>query len=142
MTIFVVDDRRDCRLPLARLLKSHGYDPVCLANGREALAALESRPPALILLDISMPVMDGLTFLSVLRADGRWDSLPVIVISGERSEVPLNRARELGANEVLAKSQFSAKQLLASIRRHLAVRGQDMPSAEGGSETETEARSE
>ena len=128
LTIFVVDDSGDCRRPLARLLESEGYEAVCLSNGREALIALEESSeessPALILLDISMPVMDGLTFLSILRGDHRWESMPVIVLSGE-SEGPLERARELGAHDVLVKSAFSAGHLLASIRRHLATPGQD-----------------
>jgi adenylate cyclase len=121
LTIFVVDDRRECRRPLARLLRSQEYNPVSLCNGEEAFAALPESIPDLILLDISMPVMDGLTFLSLLRRDERWKSLPVIVLSGEESDVPLNRARELGANDVLMKSAITAKQLLASIGRHLAV---------------------
>jgi chemosensory pili system protein ChpA (sensor histidine kinase/response regulator) len=135
LTIFVVDDRGDCRRPLARLLKSKGYEPVCLSNGGEALTALGESSPALILLDISMPVMDGLTFLSLLRGDRRWKSVPVIVLSGESSDGPLKWARELGANDVLVKSAFSASHLFDSIRRHLAAPDQEVSSHKDTPET-------
>ena len=121
MTILIVDDTAGCRNVVARLLKQGGFDSTCSCNGSEALAALESTVPALILLDLAMPVMDGLTFLAILRGDTRWSHLPVIVISGESEDGPMKRATELGATEVLAKGKFTASQLLASIGRHIPV---------------------
>ena len=118
-TIFIVDDTAGCRSVVARLLKHGGYNSLCSCNGSEALIALESTSPDLILLDLAMPVMDGLTFLSILRGDTRWSHLPVIVISGELEDGPMKRATELGATEVLAKGKFTASQLLASISRHI-----------------------
>jgi CheY-like chemotaxis protein len=116
-----VDDTAGCRNVVARLLKQGGFDSTCSCNGSEALAALESRVPALILLDLAMPVMDGLTFLSILRGDIRWSHLPVIVITGESEDGPMKRATELGATEVLSKGKLTAHQLLASISRHVAA---------------------
>lgn len=121
LTILIVDDTAGCRNVVARLLKHGGFDSTCSCNGSEALAALESMVPALILLDLAMPVMDGLTFLSILRGDTRWSHLPVIVISGESEDGPMKRATELGATEVLSKGKFTAHQLLASISRHVAA---------------------
>ena len=121
LTILIVDDTAGCRNVVARLLKHGGFDAICSCNGSEALAALESRVPALILLDLAMPVMDGLTFLSILRGDIRWSHLPVIVITGESEDGPMKRATELGATEVLSKGKLTAHQLLASISRHVAA---------------------
>ena len=88
-------------------------------DGLEALKALGSVTPSLILLDLSMPVMDGIQFLKTLHGDPKWAGLPVIVVSGEGSGSPLREAEELGAKEVLVKSKFSPEQLFASIRRHI-----------------------
>src|SRR4029078_5605408 len=101
-----------------------GYHSFCSCNGSEALVALESTVPALILLDLAMPVMDGLTFLAIVRSDTRWAHLPVIVISGESEDGPMRRATALGATEVLAKGGFTANQLLNSVTRHVPAGGE------------------
>jgi CheY-like chemotaxis protein len=119
-TIFVVDDTESCRKPMARLLRMAGYDVLCACNGLEALAALETVRPALILLDLAMPVMDGLTFLGALRDDPRWVALPVIVVSGETPDGPLKQAGICGADEVMAKGGFRTDELFACIRRHIS----------------------
>jgi CheY-like chemotaxis protein len=115
----IVDDTEGCRNGVARLLKHGGYDSLCSCNGSDALHALESTSPSLILLDLAMPVMDGLTFLTIVRSDTRWANLPVIVISGESEDGPMRQATELGATEVLSKGKFTAHQLLSSISRHV-----------------------
>jgi CheY-like chemotaxis protein len=70
-TILVVDDDSDAREALGELLKQRGYSVVCAENGLAALDEIRTRrvPPALILLDLSMPVMDGRTFLRRARED-------------------------------------------------------------------------
>ena len=118
-TDFVVDDAENCTRVLARLLRSRGYHVVCAANGLEALEALESEIPALVLLDLSMPVMDGVGFLKAIHSEPRWATLPVIIVSGEDRGSSLRAADELAGREVLVKSKFSAEQLFASIRRHV-----------------------
>ena len=118
-TILVVDDLPSCRRPVARLLKKNGFKPLCAADGAEALAMLDSVRPAVILLDLDMPGMDGITFLERLQDDAGRAAVPVIVISGQSSRSPLERARELGARDVLVKAHFGPGELLASIRRCL-----------------------
>jgi CheY-like chemotaxis protein len=110
---------------MTRLLKHSGYNSFCACNGSEALLALESTTPDLILLDLAMPEMDGLTFLAILRGDSRWAHLPVIVVSGELEDGPMKRATELGATEVLSKGKFTAHRLLAAIRRSVPAEPMD-----------------
>ena len=118
LKILVVDDSECCRKPMARLMRSEGYEASCACNGLEALESLDAAEPALILLDLAMPVMDGVTFLTHLHDHPRWKSLPVIVVSGESSG-PTDKARELGAKEVFVKTKFSTDDLCASIRLYL-----------------------
>ena len=74
--ILLVDDEAWFRIPAALMLRNGGYHVDCAANGDQALKLLESIQPDLILLDLMMPGMSGLTFLSRLRADERFAALP------------------------------------------------------------------
>jgi CheY-like chemotaxis protein len=95
-TVLVVDDEAVVRDALAGLLKGQGYRVATAANGVEALAYLrEQEPPALILMELDMPVMGGVELRSRMRDDPTWDSIPVIVISAR--EAPPEVRAELKA---------------------------------------------
>ena len=111
--ILLVDDDPALRDTLAELLAHRGYEVACAGDGREALAELDAHPaPCLILLDLSMPVMDGRTFLEVKRRDPRLAPIPTIVLSAS-----LGRGvDDLAAAAALAKP-FDLDRLIATIRR-------------------------
>jgi DNA-binding response OmpR family regulator len=117
-TILVVDDDPAARKPLARLLKMEGYEVVCAENAVMAMAAAMGRRPDLILLDVALPPMDGLTFLFLLREKPYGKDIAVIVISGQEDENTQRRARDLGVDEYLIKSKFKTRELLDLERRH------------------------
>ena len=78
--ILIVEDNADTRDVLKRILVMQGYQVIGTRNGLDALTYLESGAmPAAIILDIAMPIMDGITFSQKLRADARWTHVPVIV---------------------------------------------------------------
>jgi CheY-like chemotaxis protein len=80
--VLVVDDDPDLREAIQRALEIEGYQVSLAANGREAWESLRcAPPPALILLDLMMPVMSGVEFLANLRADDRLRTLPVILMT-------------------------------------------------------------
>ena len=118
-TILVVDDHDETRKPLVRLLQLEGYNAIGAANAFEALAASNRGPLDLILLDVMIPPMDGLTFLMRLREDAAARETPVIVVSGLSDPQTTARAKELGVREHLVKTQFSTRELLESVRRHV-----------------------
>ena len=128
-TILVVDDHAETRKPLLKLLQLEGYQAVGAATAYEALAETNKANPDLILLDVMIPPMDGLTFLMRLREDVRSREVPVIVVSGLSDPQTAARAKELGVKEHLVKTQFSPQQLLEAIRRHIRT---SPPAAEGG----------
>ena len=68
-TILIIDDELDCRRPLATLLKCEGYEVHEACDGQEGLDALRRRSYDLVLLDLAMPVMDGVQMLTAMRAD-------------------------------------------------------------------------
>lgn len=87
--ILVVDDDDDIRESLAWLLEDEGYRVDSAANGRDALALLARIPlPSVALVDLRMPVMDGVELIEKLRADPRYAALPVIVFSAASTVAP------------------------------------------------------
>lgn len=79
--ILVADDSESFRQLEARLLAMRGYEPIHAADGAAALKAAITEKPALILLDIQMPVMDGVQVLAALRQREETSNIPVIVVT-------------------------------------------------------------
>ena len=117
-TILVVDDDPGARKPMARLLKMEGHEVVCAENAVMAMATALGKRPDLILLDVAIPPMDGLTFLFLLRERPFGKDVPVIVISGRDDAKTMHRARELGVVEYLVKSQYKTSERLELGRRY------------------------
>jgi CheY-like chemotaxis protein len=118
-TILVVDDMPIVRDPIAASLRHGGYETICASNGVEALKAVGREPPALIVLDMSMPIMDGIAFLRVLRADKRYTTLPVILLTAFNEKELVVEAAKLGVKDYILKSKFSLSDLLARVKKHL-----------------------
>ena len=96
--IMVVEDDPESRTLLRALLWTEGIEVWEARNGQEGLDLLPHARPALIILDLLMPVMDGHQFLHRIRADRRFEAIPVIVLTGQAPEGELFRSlRELGA---------------------------------------------
>jgi len=114
----VVDDEDRVRTFLGRSLVSQGHSVVPAADGREALGLLAENDVDLVLLDLVMPVMNGLQCLSELQE--RQTSPPVIVLSGVSDVAARVQALDRGAVDFVGKP-FHMSELIARTRRHLAV---------------------
>src|SRR2546421_1566675 len=97
----VVDDSRAIRLILAGTLSELGYEVCQAANGKEALVAVEREQGAisLILVDWNMPEMNGLELVQRLRADARYASVSLMMVTTEAEMNQMAKALEAGANE-------------------------------------------
>jgi DNA-binding response OmpR family regulator len=123
--IMVIDDTALARESVAKLLEYEGFETLKAANGREGWAMMYNDTPDLILLDLMMPAMDGITFLRMLRRSPLWKDLPVIVLTGASDDQKLvSRAWELGIRELVPKASFGFDDLLAQVRKHLRPREQ------------------
>lgn len=80
--ILVVDDEQDIRTYLSTLLRDQGYETLMAKDGEEAWKQMESSPPDLITLDISMPEKSGIKFYREMKADDRWKRIPIIIVTG------------------------------------------------------------
>lgn len=121
-TVLVVEDTAIAREPLVKLLQYEGYNAIGVTNGQEALDALPAHRPDIILLDILMPIMNGLEFLSTIRTEPRWSdwrNLPVIVLTAVRDDVCERDVRNLGVQGFILKTGFSLNELLGMVRSQL-----------------------
>src|SRR4051794_16906640 len=118
-TILIVDDDLDSAEIVAKALRRSGHRAMCAPNGREALALLTGALPDLIILDMRMPEMDGLTFLQVLRSYLRWQQLPVIVLTAYAEGPHIQQAVNLDATEVFRKGQLDLNELVAAVEDQL-----------------------
>ncbi len=116
--VLVVDDDPDARARLRTVLERNGWAVQEASNGREALEAVDRTVPVVILLDLTMPVMDGFSFLQVLRERPGGEDIPVIVLSA-RDLSQGDRKRLESADRVLRKGDVDLRALpgqLAEVR--------------------------
>jgi CheY-like chemotaxis protein len=114
VNILVVEDHQDLREMLAVLLESEGFDVQTATNGAEALKRLDEARPALILLDLMMPVMTGDEFRERQLADPRHRDVPVICMSAVHDGRV--RAERIHADEYFQKP-LDFEQLLRAVRQ-------------------------
>ncbi|HCV28470.1 MAG TPA: DNA-binding response regulator [Dehalococcoidia bacterium] len=127
-SVLVVDDDPKLRRLVERQLSAEGFDVLLASNGEEALYQASLSRPSLIVLDISMPVMDGFEALERLR---EFFTDPVIILSATDQEREKVRALDLGADDYLTKP-FGGAELSARIRA--ALRRADRLSGNGSSQ--------
>ena len=118
--ILVADDDESLVKTLTWILKEHGYDVAVCPGGDGLLAKLEEIKPALLLLDIMMPKVDGLQLLERLKQDERYKDLPVLMVSSMPPEDATVKALGLGAADFIAKP-FRVRELLARVEAHIRV---------------------
>ena len=111
-TILVIDDEVQIRRLLEITLTANGYNVAEAANAKDAVVAAATHTPALIILDLGLPDLDGQVVLKQLR---EWYQKPIIVLSARSSEDEIVKALDSGANDYLTKP-FRNGELLARIR--------------------------
>jgi len=120
-TILYVEDNADQRLMIYTLLTSRGFDVEMAPNGVEGLILAKKSRPALILLDLYMPKMDGFGFMEHLKRDPTTEGTPIIVISAWPTGDHRQRARECGALAFVGKP-YDIEGLVKLIKENLPVR--------------------
>ncbi|HEV8692301.1 MAG TPA: ATP-binding protein, partial [Ideonella sp.] len=116
--VLVVDDVPANRLMLCELLQRLGFEADEAADGAQALERVRAAPPDLVLMDMRMPVMDGLEATARLRADASTRALPIVAVSANASQEDRRRCLHQGANAFLAKP-VDREQLIAVLSEQL-----------------------
>lgn len=117
--ILIADDEPLLIELLEFRLSARGYETVVAHDGRDALAKLEDAQPQAVVLDMMMPVYDGLEVLRRMRASEAFAETPVIMLSARRSESDVVGALNLGADDYLIKP-FLPEELLVRLAKLLA----------------------
>ncbi len=113
--VLIVDDDADVRLRLRTVLEKSGWSVQEAANGADALDSVTHSPPHIVLLDLTMPVMDGFSFLHRLRDMPGCSDIPVVVLSA-RDVTAAERLQLQEADRVLKKGESSMRELTAELR--------------------------
>lgn len=116
--ILVVDDNEDTIHILTAILTQGGYAAFAARDGVEALQKIQEEVPALILLDIMMPKLDGFGVLEAMRADPGMSQIPVLIISAKVDSTSRVRSMELGAKDYVVKP-INPDEILLKVKEHL-----------------------
>jgi DNA-binding response OmpR family regulator len=114
--ILIVDDDPTIRSVLEALLEDEGFTPVTAANGQDAIDIVRSHRPALILMDLMMPVMSGVDAVRELKTDSETESIPIIAMSA--GFILRESIDKLLADSIISKP-FDLDALIATIRATL-----------------------
>ena len=125
----MVEDDREIRQGIEIYLRNQGYQVFQAANGQEGLEVIKSRELHLVILDVMMPVMDGITMLMKTRDLGY--EFPVLMLSAKSEEVDKIMGLNMGADDYISKP-FTPLELLARVNSHLRRYSKYMSAVGGG----------
>jgi len=115
--LLVVDDSITTRTLEQSTLEAAGYDVVTAVDGADAWRRLQEEPFALVVSDIEMPRMDGLTLCETIRANKRTQNIPVVLVTALESAAQKKRGLDVGANAYVGKSTFDQQTLVDTVRQ-------------------------
>jgi DNA-binding response OmpR family regulator len=125
--ILLVDDDAAVRSAVSGALAGEGYDVDCLGDAEEALRQALAEPPSLVLLDVTMPRLDGWELCEILRRQSQTREVPVLFLTGRTDVRDRITAMQVGGTDFISKP-FHAKDLRAKVR---ALVGRDTGGAIG-----------
>jgi two-component system chemotaxis response regulator CheY len=115
-SVLIVDDSASIRQVVSLTLKGAGFEVIEACDGQDALNKLSGQRVHLMISDVNMPNMDGLTFLKEVKARPEYKFTPVIMLTTESGEDKKNVGREAGAKAWMVKP-FQPEQMLAAVNK-------------------------
>ena len=125
--VLIIEDDAAMRVLMRRLLEKEGWVVSEAANGKEGLLLVAERAPALILLDLMMPEMDGFEFVNELHKRKPWRSIPVLVITAKDITAEDRQRLNGYVEKILEKDAYGWEELLAEVRNLMASRVGERP---------------
>ncbi len=113
--VLLVDDDPDFRDIASRAIEKEGWQVQTAENGISALALLEHESPAIIFLDLMMPLMDGFEFLTIMQRRKEWEHLPVVIVTSKDLSADERSHLERAAKKVIQKGDHTAEKLLKQL---------------------------
>ncbi len=115
-TVMIVDDSASLRAVVGMALKGAGYDVVEGCDGKDAIGKLDGRKVNLIISDLNMPNMDGLSFLKAVKGMPAYKFTPFIMLTTESQEAKMREGQAAGAKAWVVKP-FKPDQMLAAVAK-------------------------
>ena len=119
--ILVVEDDEAISKALQTKLVNEGYEVIVATDGAEGVELALSEKPDLILLDVILPVMDGITVLDKLRADRWGKTVPVIILSNLGKADAIEESKERGVNHYLVKTDWKLADVIQKVKDELGM---------------------
>ena len=116
--VLIVEDDEDSRFVYGMILEDHGFEVVTATSGDEGLRIARERLPSAVLMDVSIPGLDGWTVTERLKADPATSRIPVIVITAHAFPEDLDRASRVGCDGFLTKP-CEPRRVLEEVCKHL-----------------------
>ena len=122
--ILVVEDDKNARRLMSAVLSRYGYEPICAADGVEALEILDHKHIDLVVLDVMMPRMDGYEFTNALRTSG--NNLPILMVTARETQDDKKRGFIIGADDYMVKPVDEEEMVLriAALLRRAQIAGE------------------
>ncbi len=114
-TILIVEDDKLIREGLARTLKEKGFTTLLAVNGKEGLQVAQENDIDLVVTDVIMPEVDGLTMLAELRKTTKGQTIPAIILTNDEQTDSLNKAMQAGVTAYLSKATLDADTMAEQI---------------------------
>jgi two-component system response regulator BaeR len=121
--VMIVEDEPELAAVVADYARAAGYTPAVFGDGAQALAAIRTEPPSLVVLDLMLPGLDGLLLCRAVRA---FSQVPIVMVTARVEEIDRLLGLELGADDYLCKP-FSPRELIARIKAILRRAGTHAP---------------
>lgn len=121
VTILIIEDEELMVSALKQKLMNANFEVLTARDGKEGLRIAKEYRPDLILLDLILPVMDGVTFLEHLRGSRWGKALPVIVLSNLSTATTLQEVKEKGVSDYLVKTDWTIGEVINKIRKQLNI---------------------
>lgn len=118
-TVLIVEDEQSMQRALKNKLEQAGYAAPVANDGEEALAALRRAKPDLVLLDLIMPRMDGISVLRQMKNDEQLREVPVVILTNLSSGDKVAEAMQLGTFDFLVKANYSLDDVLKKVHDRL-----------------------
>lgn len=116
--VLAVDDNIDTILILSAVLEREGYEVITAKDGLEAVEKTERDLPAIVLLDLMMPKMNGFEVCRAIRGNPKTNHIPILMLTAKTDPFSREQGLALGANEYLTKP-LNPKEILTKVREHL-----------------------
>ena len=114
-TVLLIEDEQNIIEAVSFILSRDGWEVKTHANGQNAMEAVRAREPDVVILDVMLPGKSGFDILSEIRAEARFEMLPVLMLSARGQAKDLEMAKRAGANRYMTKP-FSNAEVLDAVR--------------------------